>query len=99
LYSIIFVHGLTGGRERSRTAKKAEKSWPEVLLPLEIPNARVLTFGYDANVTNTQTFTGVVSKNGIQQHAWNLLNAIDGVRTADDNVGVPSSKFWIEQHR
>ncbi|RMZ84471.1 hypothetical protein DV738_g741, partial [Chaetothyriales sp. CBS 135597] len=49
---IIFVHGLTGDRERTWMAKDAVAPWPQTLLPSEVLNARILTFGYDADVTN-----------------------------------------------
>jgi hypothetical protein len=38
----------------------------------EIPIARILTFGYDAYVTD---WRGVVSENRVRNHAWNLLTA------------------------
>jgi len=68
--SIVFVHGLTGDRERTWTAKGASAPWPQTLLPSRVPGARILTFGYDAYVVN---WTGAISKNYIADHASNLL--------------------------
>ena len=81
--SIVFVHGLTGDRERTWTADGASEPWPKSLLPSKIPNARVLTFGYDAYVAD---WRGVVSENRIANHAWNLLTSL--ARHRDDDVTV-----------
>ena len=79
----MFVHGLTGDREKTWTAKDASKSWPEALLPSKINNARILAFGYDANVTD---WRGLVSKNTIGNHATNLVTALATFREEDDTV-------------
>ncbi|RDW67886.1 hypothetical protein BP6252_09282 [Coleophoma cylindrospora] len=78
---IILVHGLTGDREKTWTAKNAAAPWPQSLLPLKVPNARVLTFGYDAYVAD---WRGMVSTNKIGNHAMNLLNAIATYREDDE---------------
>ncbi|KAH7176205.1 Alpha/Beta hydrolase protein [Dactylonectria macrodidyma] len=77
---IIFVHGLMGGREKTWTARDASSSWPQTLLPSAIPNARILTFGYDAYVAN---WRGVVAQGRIANHAWNLLAAVADFRDRD----------------
>ncbi|KAF2497385.1 hypothetical protein BU16DRAFT_457660 [Lophium mytilinum] len=69
---IIFVHGLTGDREKTWTAKGAASPWPHTLLAAKVPNTRILTFGYDAYVSD---WKGMVSKNRIGNHAMNLLSA------------------------
>jgi protein SERAC1 len=83
--SIIFVHGLTGDREKTWTAKSASAPWPRTLLPSKVPNARVLTFGYDAYVADWQ---GMVSKNRIGNHSMNLLTAVATYREDDDTVSI-----------
>ncbi|KAL8734453.1 MAG: hypothetical protein Q9181_003191 [Wetmoreana brouardii] len=45
---ICFVHGLRGGRVATWTSKNV--CWPKDLLPADIPDARILSFGYDAKV-------------------------------------------------
>lgn len=82
-FSIIFVHGLRGDRERTWTAKDALSPWPQTLLPAETPQARILTFGYDANVAN---WRAMVSNNRIGDHARNLLSAVATYRENDDTV-------------
>ena len=48
-----------------------------------MPNARILTFGYDAYVSD---WRGMVSKNRIGNHAMNLLAAVASYREEDDTV-------------
>ncbi|KAK7747569.1 hypothetical protein SLS62_009068 [Diatrype stigma] len=67
---ICFVHGLTGDRESTWTARGQSKPWPQTLLPPKLPNARILTYGYDAYVIKA----GVVGDNGLSDHAMNLLH-------------------------
>jgi hypothetical protein len=82
--SIIFIHGLTGNRVESWKAKGAEISWPEGLLPTIVPNTRICTYGYDAQVVGAP---GQISQNNIQGHAVNFLNALAGLRDEDGTVG------------
>ncbi|KAK4245726.1 hypothetical protein C7999DRAFT_42748 [Corynascus novoguineensis] len=79
--SIVFIHGLTGHREKTWTAHGASEPWPKVLLPSELPNARVLLFGYDANVVD---WRGLVSQSRIGDHAWNLLTSLAAHREKDE---------------
>ncbi|KAI1359009.1 Alpha/Beta hydrolase protein [Xylaria arbuscula] len=45
---IVFVHGLGGQKQRTWTRDGI--FWPGQLLPTDVPEARILVFGYDANV-------------------------------------------------
>ncbi|KAF2011165.1 hypothetical protein BU24DRAFT_454648 [Aaosphaeria arxii CBS 175.79] len=81
IVDIVFVHGLTGDREKTWKAKNATEPWPQSLLPLKLPNVRVLTFGYDAYPAD---WRGMVSKNRIGNHAMNLLAAVATYREDDD---------------
>ncbi|OBT50677.1 hypothetical protein VE04_08704 [Pseudogymnoascus sp. 24MN13] len=74
-HSVIFVHGLNGDREKTWTADDAS-----------ILNARILTFGYDSNVTD---WRGMVSKNRIGHHSMNMLTAIATYRESDDTNDRP----------
>lgn len=47
--SIIFVHGCTGDREKTWTSQ-GEVLWPQDLLSKDVPTARILTWGYDAEL-------------------------------------------------
>ncbi|TKA59259.1 hypothetical protein B0A49_08920 [Cryomyces minteri] len=59
---IIFVHGLTGSRRNTWTKKwtigkqTVACFWPEHLLPIDIENARISTWGYDADVVDPKLF-------------------------------------------
>ncbi|KAK1772209.1 hypothetical protein QBC33DRAFT_520561 [Phialemonium atrogriseum] len=77
---IVFVHGLTGHRERTWTAQSGCGLWPQTLLPKEIPSARILTYGYDANVVKMWSW---VSSNNLADHAKNLLSALATCRNTD----------------
>ncbi|KAF2237565.1 hypothetical protein EV356DRAFT_433129, partial [Viridothelium virens] len=86
LLRIIFIHGLAGHLEKTWTAGNATVPWPQTLLPAKVSNARILTFGYDAVVTD---WRGVVSKSRIGNHALNLLNAVATYRDNDDTNDRP----------
>lgn len=56
--SIVAIHGLNGHAYRSFTSKETGLMWLRDLLPNDLPNSRIMTFGYNANVLdNTATGT------------------------------------------
>ncbi|KAJ9151989.1 Ankyrin repeat domain-containing 50 protein [Pleurostoma richardsiae] len=55
--------------------------WPHALLPQTLPDARVLTYGYDTNVRHA--FVGPVSKNSLYDHAGDFLVSLEAERRAD----------------
>jgi len=87
--SIVFIHGLTGDRDKTWTAQEASEPWPKTILPSKLPTARILTFGYDAYVSD---WRGVVSQNRIANHAWNLLTSLATYREDDDTVGTAGDR-------
>lgn len=72
---MVFVHGLNGDPHNTWTAEKSKIFWPAQLLPLilEEEKARVLVYGYDADVTS---FTDGASKDRIHNHAEQLVAAL-----------------------
>ena len=83
-FSIIAVHGLNGHPFRTWTTKSGVM-WLQdsKLLSKAAENSRILTYGYDANVTS---IFGSTSSDRILQHAHTLianLVADREVRTCD----------------
>ena len=74
--SIVFVHGLNGNSIKSWTST-GQKSpcWPKDFLPKRFPFARIMTFGYAANVVSD------TSEGRIATFAENLLGALYGERS------------------
>lgn len=72
---IWFVHGLRG--DAIKTWSKDGVCWPRDLLPQELPNVRIFTWGYDSSVAN---FGGSVSQASIFGHGGNLLRDIASKR-------------------
>lgn len=60
--------------------------WPKKMLPAVIPNARIFTWGYDADVNG---FFSSASQNSIYQHANNLLSDLDDLRDSLKDKEVP----------
>lgn len=44
------MHGLTGNRSKTWTDKEIGTFWPEALLPKDFAEARIITYGYDAEM-------------------------------------------------
>ncbi|KAJ9653414.1 hypothetical protein H2198_007412 [Neophaeococcomyces mojaviensis] len=67
---VVFVHGLNGHPYNTWTADNGV-FWPRDLLPQQLGDlrCRILTYGYDANVS---AFTDGVGKDHIHHHAENL---------------------------
>ncbi|TRX94521.1 hypothetical protein FHL15_004676 [Xylaria flabelliformis] len=92
---IVFIHGLTGDRERTWTAKNASEPWPKTLLASKLPTARILTFGYDAYVADWKT---VVSQNRIGNHSSNLLNSLAHYREEKEDTALCKARERTDSH-
>jgi len=77
------VHGLNGHREKSWTDSESNILWLRDLLPLQLPNARVLTFGYDAD---TLKLSPGVSQLGLNDHAASLVAELLRVRAEPEVI-------------
>lgn len=87
LVDIIFLHGLTGRADKSFLHEETGIYWPFDLLPKDIPDARIFSFGYDADVTHLGF--GSVGQNTLQNHAQNLLHDLARKRSDDQLVSYP----------
>lgn len=72
----MFIHGLTGNRETTWTHKNGT-FWPS-LLGDDIENARVMTFGYDADVVR---LWGTAGSNNLRNDGKDLAFDVSNLRT------------------
>lgn len=80
---IVLLHGLTGDSFNTWFHEKSGTYWPIDVLSPTVPDARILAFGYDADVTK---LIGAVSTNNFREHAMDLLNDLATVRMRDKSV-------------
>ncbi|KAK3367665.1 hypothetical protein B0H63DRAFT_489599 [Podospora didyma] len=66
---IVAVHGLNGHREGTWTAEASQANWLRDLLPADIPNARILSYGYNSRTHNAEN----LSLQSIYEHAITLV--------------------------
>ncbi|KAL8348370.1 hypothetical protein RB598_001598 [Gaeumannomyces tritici] len=84
---IIFIHGITGHPYKTfATHEKTPIYWPTQLLSRDIPTARVLAFGYNADVVK---FFGPAGQNNIREHAATLISDVAAVRGEDRSTTRP----------
>lgn len=82
----MFVHGLRGSSEDTWKKPGAETPWPRLLLPKDIPQARIMTFGYDADIVR---WTDPAGTNRIANHARNLLKYLSDERDGSESEDRP----------
>ena len=79
LRSIVAVHGLNGDPKDTWTSQQSNAFWLKDFLPHDVPNARVMTFGYNADVAFGKTTAEIVD------HAKGLLSSLVD-RREENNV-------------
>ena len=67
---IVFVHGLTGNAYDTWLHQKSGVHWPSKLLRQDMRDARILSFGYDADIVN---FWNPASNSRLSNHAENMI--------------------------
>jgi len=82
---IVFVHGLNG--EGRRTWTKNGTLWPATLLPKDVPNSRILSFTYDANVTRFDA--SQVTQGRAENHAAELCAKLAALRAESQTMDRP----------
>jgi hypothetical protein len=89
--SIVAVHGLNGDALKTWTSEPEKICWlshPD-FLPKYVKNARVLSWGYNANISS---LTGATpSSDRILQHAQTLVAQLH----ADRDVSIASISIWM----
>lgn len=66
------------------------------LLPKDIPDSRILCFGYDADVAH---FWAPASSNTIANHAENLLGSLSRLRVSTDTVCLTQTAYlYVQQY-
>ena len=89
---VVFVHGLQGHPWKTWRFKEAKGSklfsfnkppstrvfWPHDLLPDDVPNVRIFTYGYDSHISHGTS--GPANQSNISQHGLSLLNTVSGKR-------------------
>ncbi|PGH16457.1 hypothetical protein AJ79_01788 [Helicocarpus griseus UAMH5409] len=84
---IVAVHGLNGDAIKTWTHEADKVCWLSDLLPTYIKNARVLTWGYNANIN---TLMGAsTSSDRILQHAQTLTEELRSDRELEDATERP----------
>lgn len=77
LVDVVFLHGLTGNAYTTWLHQDAKLHWPSACLKDNIPDARILGFGYDADVVN---WWHQASTNRVSNHAEDMLGALVRLR-------------------
>ncbi|KAF8523266.1 hypothetical protein BU17DRAFT_24470, partial [Hysterangium stoloniferum] len=77
IISIIAIHGVDGNWVSSWMAAGSSRSWLQHprMLPRDIPNARILTYGYNATIWGNQR-----ARITMDTHAENLITLIVNFR-------------------
>lgn len=83
--SIVFVHGLNGNRINTWTSEDGY-FWPNTFLPVAVPNSRILSWGYDADVIK---WWGLASFNEVEGHASNLSSDLANLRSSTNSSDRP----------
>lgn len=74
---IVFVHGLRGSRLGTWTSSDGKVCWPLDFLGKDIPNARIITWGYDSSIAN---FFKPASQESIFNHGDTLMSDLSQLR-------------------
>ena len=81
LLSIVAVHGLYGDPKNTWTSRETNAFWLKDFLPHDVPDARVMSFGYNADAAFGNTTAGIID------HAKSLLTSLIDKREEDDVNG------------
>ncbi|KAM7223601.1 hypothetical protein V8F06_001075 [Rhypophila decipiens] len=77
IVDIVFIHGLTGNREKTWRGRYGT-DWTKTLLPKDLPNARMFSWGYDASIWH---FFDKKADHRLNDHSKQLCSDLAGVRS------------------
>ncbi|KAI9764475.1 MAG: hypothetical protein M1840_008401 [Geoglossum simile] len=80
---VVAVHGLNGDPKNTWTHYETNAFWLKDFLPQDVPNARIMTFGYNSDVAFGNTTSGIAD------HAKALLSSLVDKREEDDGMRKP----------
>jgi hypothetical protein len=80
--SIVFVHGLRGGRVSTWT--KDQVTWPKDFLSKDVEKSRIISFGYDSAVVHSDT--AEVTQGSLESDARSLCSLLNAERKKDGTV-------------
>ena len=83
---VVFLHGLTGDSYRTWLHQSSGIHWPSTFLCQDIPDVRILAFGYDADVVNSWSAAG---QDRVGTHAQNLLSSLADKRDETESTERP----------
>ena len=89
---IISVYGLIGNSSDTWRDAKLRVYWPTQLLSRDIPDARIMSFGYGPDPTVSLSLAG---QKNIRRHASNLIGGL-AVRPCDIYFGIDSKLLALE---
>ena len=75
---MVAVHGLCGDPHDTWTEEASKKLWLQDFLPSQVPNTRIMTFGYDSLVAFSK------SEIEIRDVAVDLLNRLNDERDTNE---------------
>ncbi|EFY94038.2 hypothetical protein MAA_10501 [Metarhizium robertsii ARSEF 23] len=78
--SVVAVHGLNGDPKNTWTNDKTHAFWLKDFLPRDVPNARVMTFGYNADAAFSNSTSDIID------HAKSLLSSLVDEREEKDEM-------------
>lgn len=78
---IVFVHGLMGNAYNTWLHQSTNIHWPGQLLSQDLPDVRILSFGYDADIVH---LWNPASTNRLSNHAQNMVGELVRQRERTD---------------
>lgn len=88
---IVFVHGINGDRIDTWTYKDRDfpennRMWPKDFLPDKLPNARIVSFGYNADFANfyPEDQENIAPELTIDDYSTSLLESVRALRKGEE---------------